>query len=295
MRRRCWCFTLNNPGDVVPQENDCVRYCIFGREVGEEGTPHLQGYVECNRAVTLGHMQKWLPRAHFEPRRGSQDQAIEYCKKENDFIEFGCKNQQGKRNDLESYRDAIREGKTDNELIEEFTTTDAVFHKWGARVRLAHIEHENSTIKLDKNVTVLWGDPGVGKTRFVYDTHGIDEVYCLEHGTGNALWFDGYRGQKVLLLDDFYGWLKPDMLLRLLDIYPCRVQVKGGSTTVNFEQIYITSNCPPTDWYAGVPEKVRNAISRRLHTVTHLSALGEALPSEEDNIIRDVDAGSDIN
>jgi len=67
------------------------RYGIYGKETGESGTPHLQGFVQfVNRkrpnqvSVTLGSV-----RYHCERRRGTADEAANYCKKDGDYIEFG--------------------------------------------------------------------------------------------------------------------------------------------------------------------------------------------------------------
>lgn len=85
--QRAWCFTLNNPeehgivDDVLPvlaQE----RYVVWQRERGENGTPHIQGYIELHNPVRLSAMKLWLPSAHFEVRRGTREQARAYCMKE---------------------------------------------------------------------------------------------------------------------------------------------------------------------------------------------------------------------
>jgi len=93
MSSRAWCYTINN---FTEEDRDGLRaltcaYNIFGYERGDEGTPHLQGYVQFAQAKTLTAVKKVMPRAHLEPRKGTVDQAVEYCKKEGDFEEFGIK------------------------------------------------------------------------------------------------------------------------------------------------------------------------------------------------------------
>jgi len=86
-RSRRWCFTLNN---YTLEEKSHISalfqnsvYFIQGEEVGAEGTPHLQGYVEFKHQKTLSALKKINKRIHWEIARGNRDQNIKYCSKEN--------------------------------------------------------------------------------------------------------------------------------------------------------------------------------------------------------------------
>lgn len=107
---RRWVFTLNNYTDDERNHidsmgtNEMVTYLIYGREVGEGGTPHLQGFVILRRAQRLSWLRRRLcARAHFEVARGTSQQASDYCKKDGDFVEFGTPPTQGGRTDLEDF------------------------------------------------------------------------------------------------------------------------------------------------------------------------------------------------
>lgn len=88
-RGRRWVFTLNNYTkediDTFDQRFLGAKY-IFGKEVGESGTPHLQGYVNFPNAVSLESLRKRLPRAHFEIARGSEIENINYCSKDSNVV-----------------------------------------------------------------------------------------------------------------------------------------------------------------------------------------------------------------
>lgn len=92
-KSRAWAFTLNNYTDqeyVSILENSRSEYLVVGKEVGENGTPHLQGYVRFSNAIRLSSLKKILSgRAHFEIAKGSPEQNFKYCTKEGNFEERG--------------------------------------------------------------------------------------------------------------------------------------------------------------------------------------------------------------
>lgn len=81
-------FTINfGDGEVttlLPEEfPDWITYAVWQLEVGEEGTPHYQGYLECSgkRSYAQLHAVPGFEGCHLEARRGTQGQAISYCTK----------------------------------------------------------------------------------------------------------------------------------------------------------------------------------------------------------------------
>lgn len=91
-----WCFTINNYSEEdiqachdVSETTNCT-YLIFGKETGETGTPHLQGFVIFDGRKRIRTVRTALGgRAHCEVARGTPYQAAEYCKKDGDYHEFG--------------------------------------------------------------------------------------------------------------------------------------------------------------------------------------------------------------
>lgn len=90
-RARKYCFTLNN----YTQNNidTIILYVttqngqyIIGKEVGESGTPHLQGYIEFKNAISFNSLKKIMPQAHIEKTRGNKTENLNYCKKDNDYL-----------------------------------------------------------------------------------------------------------------------------------------------------------------------------------------------------------------
>lgn len=80
-----WCFTLNNwnNDEIDPIDPSICKY-VFGEEIGEEGTAHIQGYIELKKKGRLSEVKKIFPRAHFEKCRNIKA-SIEYCKKDGTY------------------------------------------------------------------------------------------------------------------------------------------------------------------------------------------------------------------
>lgn len=110
-----WTFTINNPHpydeDVVKAWHPKVaKYIIFGREVGEKGTPHLQGYLQLKKRKRLTAMKKLHKEAHWEVAIGNAEQNRDYCSKDGDYTELGSVVCAGARSDIEAFKDAVKGG-----------------------------------------------------------------------------------------------------------------------------------------------------------------------------------------
>lgn len=126
MTSRYYCFTLNNydEAELVSLRNclssEKVRYAIFGREVGKEGTPHLQGYVCFKNSVRRVSVSKMVGiRAHIEACKGSEAQNRTYCSKGGDIEEFGKSSEAGKRNDLDAFVEEVKSGNHDVKALRD--------------------------------------------------------------------------------------------------------------------------------------------------------------------------------
>lgn len=283
-RAKRWCFTLNNPSEEEVAQlsaEHLARVCkaaVYGRECGETGTEHLQGYVELTDKCSLVGLKRVLPglaRAHLEIARGSPIQAAEYCRKEGrvevDFGEFRTSANTG--NALVKCKSIISGGGGFEKLYEDDETFPvAIRYEKGLR-NYCDIAQASNGLRLCLEVSYYWGLPGTGKTRAVYEETGTEDVYW--HSWGN--WFDGYEGQKVCVFDDFSGEsIGFQWLLRLLDIYPLRVPIKGGFRHWKPERIYITSNVEPFELYerpayARSSDAVFNPLLRRIKTIKKFS------------------------
>ncbi len=269
-RSKNWCFTLNNytPEELtlyskLVETHENVVYCVFGRERGEEGTPHLQGYLQLGTRLRLGQIRRICPRAHLEARKGSHVQARDYCMKDGHSLEEGEPEevQQGKRNDLVALKNDLDAGKRNRDIADNHFGSFLKYQRGINAYRLARAKDRDWMC----SVVIYWGRSGAGKTRSVIDNIPDREDIYIHPGEP---WFDGYDQHPIVLFDDFGGSeFKLTYLLKLLDRYPMRVPIKGGYVQWVPKEIYITSNQDPMLWFArALPEHV-NALMRRVTNI----------------------------
>jgi len=252
-RYRNVCFTVNNfsydEGELDPSLWPGCTYCIWQIEVGEEGTEHYQGYMEFSGQKSLLQLKAMpgLETAHFERRKGSQKQAIDYCRKSETMVDgpyvFGEANEQGKRNDLEEVKKRIREGASMIDIADEHFTEFCKYSKAFKEYKSMCMEKRTWAMDL----VFLIGPTRTGKTRTAMEMAG-ESVYVKPPGK----WWDNYNGEHTIVWDEFYGHSYPfTELLRVLDRYPLQVEFKGGFHQLSSRRIIFTSNQEPKDWYNG--------------------------------------------
>jgi len=109
---RTWAFTYNNYDEIIIKNIKAwkVNKMIVSKEVGESGTPHLQGAVTFNICTSFKTVSTLLPKAHWEVALVS-DGCFNYCAKEGSDIIIDIDNtHQGRRSDLECAVESLKSG-----------------------------------------------------------------------------------------------------------------------------------------------------------------------------------------
>ena len=246
-----FCFTLNN---YVEEEVESIcsflkqetKYFIVGREVGESGTPHLQGYASLKRRCTFDVIKHKLgARAHLERANGTARQNRVYCSKGGSFIEGGSINEGGKsssRNELgESFMAAVRSG---NKGVVEFANSfpgTYIFNGSGMLRNALSLYEPVDRPSID--VRWIYGPPGVGKSKRAHEE--LKEAYIKDPRTK---WWNGYMMETQVIIDDFGpNGIDINHLLRWFDRYKCLVETKGGMVALYATTFVITSNFHPRE------------------------------------------------
>ena len=121
---------------------------------------------------------------------------------------------------------------------------------------------------------MLWGPPGTGKTRTAFESDSAENVFIWTRSQNGNSYALGYKGERTVILDDFYGWLPWSLLLQLLDGYPINVNTLGAVQRFRPDAIWITSNSRPRDWaYKYGLGKDYDALKRRITELVHVCNL----------------------
>lgn len=268
---------------LEPDVSQNISYWVAQRERTKDRKLHIQGYMEFTKPMSLKALRDVLP-AHWEPRKGTQKQAIDYCKKEEsrdtdsfangDLIdagpwEDGSTKRQGARNDIKKVVDLLKAGASDRTLLDEAPAYLLRYGRGIDRLRSAVLPPPPEFRKV--KTLVLWGNPGVGKSRYARQLD--PKLYSLWDQTAN--WFDGYNGEQTLLIDEFKCAIPITKLNSLLDGYKLTLPIKGGTTVARWMFVIIISNINPTDWYGDEHNDVlKRALYRRLGNIRQISDSG---------------------
>jgi len=266
LQGRYWIVTLPEadwkPSDAVLR--DGVAYIKGQLETGvANGFKHWQMVVYFRTKVRLAALKRAFGRrVHAELTRSKA--AEDYCGKTETRVpgtsfEFGTKaTKRCATEDWEAIWAAARRGDTDA------IPPDVLIRYYGNVKRIACDHAEPAA--LERVVKVFWGSTGVGKSRRAWEEAGLD-AYPKDPRT--KFW-DGYRGQERVVIDEFRGGIDVSHMLRWLDRYPVIVEVKGSSVVFKATEIWITSNLPPEKWYPDLDVETMAALKRRLK-ITHIT------------------------
>ncbi|AUM61900.1 Rep [uncultured virus] len=273
-----WVYTINNLDGYLSSIGDgtfdCSRlwtslrrasstfkYSICQLERASTDKRHLQGYVEFTGTVNFKRLRSILPGVHFEVRRGTRDQARDYCKKEdtriagpwesNEWIPSASKKSDGGRkpDPYESIKTGIlSRSTTQKEIAENHFKIWTRHFKAFERFEGMTTSHRSTA----PEVYVLFGKPGTGKSTFARTLADGPRIY---HKAPNK-WWDGYspsmgpdRGHSVVIFDDYSGSLPWTEWKLLCDAAPLTLEVKGATVNFNSSVVVFTTNKDPMKWY----------------------------------------------
>lgn len=270
MISRSFCFT-SYKSELV-HDKELIRYIVYQKEVcPKTKRSHIQGYVEFKKPLRMKRSQKLIgdDKCHLEKRRGTRLEAKNYCMKtetrlkDTEPYEWGSWEEggQGARVDL-------KEALLSNRTIRDFRDNNPLLYcKYRNGIKDIYGDRTKDETKSFRKVSVeyVYGKTGTGKTRY-----GMrwKDTYKIEGS--NLEWWDGYNGEKNILIDEYNNDIKITKLLNILDGYQLRLPIKGSFTYANWNNVIITSNLTPDELHENARDEHRNALFRRIKKIKNL-------------------------
>jgi hypothetical protein len=244
-------FTINNCDKLTEEhfKNFPSKYYIYQIEKGEKGTEHLQGILHFENPISFKSIKKNFPTAHIEKCMNINN-SIKYCSKEESRIrgpyENGTKPEQGKRSDLITIKNQIMLGNLTCETI-RYETPD-LYHQYGRTLEKLETDYMNKKKRnfMTKGIW-LWGKTGSGKS-YIAETLFNGSTY--KHTTKDKGWWDNYKQQDIVIIDDFRGEIDYNEMLKICDRYEYYVSRRNiGPISFYSKYVIITSSLKPEEIY----------------------------------------------
>nr|AGG39826.1 replication-associated protein [Diporeia sp. associated circular virus] len=255
-KNRSYCFTWNNYSiENIDYVKDYItknsKYGCFGVEIGTSGTPHLQGYIQFENPRSYKKIINDLKGCHIIISKGNKKQNIDYCSKDNSFWEFGNKDTQGERTDLkELVKDVLNGGVSVNNILRD---DPLMYHQYGRTLDKVE-DLKISELRRNHFTRGVWwfGKTGTGKSYRA-------KQYCIDNKLSYIElpkdyykngWFDCYKGEDVIIINDFRGRIPYEDLLNICDENQFSFNRRGRCPFPCISKfVFITSSLNPYEVY----------------------------------------------
>ncbi len=252
-----WLFTIFDPKDcnfaMLGKSYNYVA-CVYQMErCPSSGRLHLQGFIILSRSTRAAGVEKILGGgAHLDRRLGTRRQAIEYCSKSDtrvsDTVWMGTfpSSEGAVVSDYEYLRKSL-EDEEPMSLVAQRHFMLMMKHRSNA------LWYRNLFINPRRDwktkVLVFYGVTGSGKSYKAREL--LPDAYWVSapNKSKGPIWWNDYKGQEDVIIDEFQGWIDFPQLLRMCDEYPLQVHVHGTLVPFLAKRIIITSNSHPEQWY----------------------------------------------
>lgn len=292
---RKFLLTINNPQDCGMTHDEIIDkaqkfnpdYFCLADEIGASGTYHTHLYLYSTSPMRFSTLKKRFPTAHIDKAIGSSKDNRDYIRKEGKwadtdkaetrvdgtFQEFGVLPNESdeKSPKMAQLIRYIKDGLSNEEIL-DLAPSFALRTKEIDLLRQELKFAEYSSVNRNVKVHYIFGDSGTGKTRSIFEKHPATDICRITNypAKGNVQ-FDAYKGQPVLVFEEFHSQVPIAAMLNFLDIYPVMLPARYYDRVACYTTVYITSNIPLEQQYPEIQKckmETWHAFLRRIHTVT---------------------------
>lgn len=247
-----WCFTSYD--EKRPElEGKCRWYVVQREQCPSSGRLHWQGVCGFDVRKRFDTVKRvFSDDSHLEPCR-SVESSVQYCSKEETRV--GDVFKYGPVPTGRSILQRVREDGVRRVLEDSPNKFRWIRHL--ANLRAMFIEPRSS-------LTVaywLWGEPGCGKSKYA---HQLSGEFGRPYWKDLTPWWCGYENEPYVIIDDVRSEFSANFILRLIDRYPFKVQVKGGYAEFTSSVVVFTSNVSMREAFFNTDELTYKALLRRV-------------------------------
>ncbi|MBD5105452.1 MAG: replication protein [Lachnospiraceae bacterium] len=298
-KSRKWLLTFNNPLEHQSTHKDikqilllfkgCTYWCMCDEVGGKQKTYHTHLFIYAPNPIRFQTVKKRFPTAHIDFCRGTCEENRDYIRKEgkykgtdkeetnlkDTFEELGevPEEHQGKRNDLETLYMWIKEGLSNYEILEENPNYMLDIDKVEKCREIIRYEQFKKTFR-QLDVCYQYGVAGIGKSRSVTDKYGLENVYRI---TNRIHPWDNYKGQDVVVFEEFRSTYPIEDMLNFLDGYPLDLPCRYNNKVACYTKVYICTNIPLEQQYTDIQRQYPEtwlAFLRRLSCIKEFNENG---------------------
>ena len=295
-------LTINNPTEhgfdharlkeELGKLKSCTYWIMCDEIGGKDGTEHTHVYGVFKSPVRYNTIKRRFPPAHIEKPVASHQSNIDYVTKTgkwtnsdkgatslpNTLEEWGERpiDSQGTDEKLRILYQLIKDGYSNFEILEKCSDYLFDIDKID-RVRLLLKQEEYKTTWRSLEVTYIYGKTGLGKSRYVMDKYGYENVFRITDARNP---WDTYVAQDVVVYEEFASSYSIQRMLNYLDGYPLKLEARYCDKQACFTKVYIISNIPLDEQYPNVRDEHHDvwlAFMRRITKVMWFKSKDEII------------------
>ncbi len=256
-------FEMLDYKKIYKNYKDIVRFVGWGREIcPKTNREHYQAWIQLVNKKTMGGVKRLLgsKAVHVERMYASVEALDKYCQKDGNYQSIGKYITMGARSDMEYMKKLIEDGCSEEDM---WNTNFQLTTQYGNRfMKYKQIIDKKKTREFRKVEVILHkGATGTGKTRNAVESC-TEHPYIIRGKKVGKEWWDGYDGEKEIVIDEYNNNISCDALLSLLDGYQLMIPFKGGYTYARWTKVYITTNLE--ELHMNALEEHQAALARRI-------------------------------